>query len=130
MAVKPPFILFSTPILLLLSVTIRIQGHDFAIEEATIESIQGAFAVNKLTSLQLVDFYLQRIENLNPFLRGVLEINPDARVQAEEADRERSNGMEAGTTGYNVETTSMLAIEHTIYFFSILQLQLQNKIDS
>ncbi|OMO92848.1 Amidase [Corchorus olitorius] len=91
MAVKPPLILFSisTPILLLLSVTIRIQGHDFAIEEVTIESIQGAFAENKLTSIQLVDFYLQRIENLNPFLRGVLEINPDAWVQAEEADRER-----------------------------------------
>ncbi|PPS13549.1 hypothetical protein GOBAR_AA07030 [Gossypium barbadense] len=59
------------------------------IEEATIESIQRAFAEDKLTSLQLVDLYLNRIQNLNPVLRSVLEINPHARVQAEEADRQR-----------------------------------------
>ncbi|KAL1186517.1 hypothetical protein V6Z11_A01G183300, partial [Gossypium hirsutum] len=65
-------------------------GHDdFSIEEATIESIQRAFTEDKLTSLQLVDLYLNRIQNLNPVLRSVLEINPHARVQAEEADRQR-----------------------------------------
>ncbi|KAG4215229.1 hypothetical protein ERO13_A01G164350v2 [Gossypium hirsutum] len=62
---------------------------DFSIEEATIESIQRAFAEDKLTSLQLVDLYLNRIQNLNPVLRSVLEINPHAWVQAEEADRQR-----------------------------------------
>ncbi|MFQ6670983.1 hypothetical protein Gotur_035658, partial [Gossypium turneri] len=35
------------------------------------------------------DLYLNRIQNLNPVLRSVLEINPHARVQAEEADRQR-----------------------------------------
>ncbi|KAK5842259.1 hypothetical protein PVK06_004595 [Gossypium arboreum] len=69
---------------------ITTKGHDdFSIEEATIESIQRAFAEDKLTSLQLVDLYLNRIQNLNPVLRSVLEINPHARVQAEEADRQR-----------------------------------------
>ncbi|KAE8725571.1 condensin-2 complex subunit H2-like [Hibiscus syriacus] len=76
--------------IILLAPIITVKGQDdFTIEEATIESIQRAFDENKLTSLQLVDFYLHRIENLNPVLRCVLEINPDARVQAEEADRER-----------------------------------------
>ncbi|OMO74460.1 Amidase [Corchorus capsularis] len=84
MAVKPLLILFS-----ILCLIIRIESHDFTIEEATIESIQKAFAKNKLTSLQLVDLYLKRIEKLNPVLRGVLEVNPDARAQAEKADRER-----------------------------------------
>ncbi|MBA0734464.1 hypothetical protein Gogos_018369 [Gossypium gossypioides] len=69
---------------------ITTKGHDdFSIEEATIESIQRAFAEDKLTSLQLVDLYLNRIQNLNPVLRSALEINPHARVQAEEADRQR-----------------------------------------
>lgn len=71
---------------------ITTKGHDdFSIEEATIDSIQRAFAEDKLTSLQLVDLYLQRIQNLNPVLRSVLEINPHARVQAEEADRQRKS---------------------------------------
>ncbi|KAE8698715.1 amidase [Hibiscus syriacus] len=85
------FLLFLQSIILSVPI-ITIKGHgDFTIEEATIESFQRAFDENKLTSLQLVDFYLHRIENLNPVLRCVLEINPEARVQAEEADRERSN---------------------------------------
>ncbi|KAA3465656.1 Amidase [Gossypium australe] len=69
---------------------ITTKSHDdFSIEEITIESIQRALAEDKLTSLQLVDLYLNRIQNLNPVLRSVLEINPHARVQAEEADRQR-----------------------------------------
>ncbi|XWS40160.1 hypothetical protein CRYUN_Cryun18bG0116400 [Craigia yunnanensis] len=97
MAVRSLLLLFVPPILLSLFV-INFKGHDFNIEEATIESIQTAFAENKLTSLQLVDFYLQRIENLNPVLRSVLEINPDAPVQAEEADRERKSSNYHGRT--------------------------------
>ncbi|XVF67882.1 hypothetical protein PTKIN_Ptkin10aG0157600 [Pterospermum kingtungense] len=97
MAIKT--LLFSLPpVLMSLLAIITFKTHDFTIEEATIESIQAAFAENKLTSLQLVDFYLQRIENLNPKLRSVLEINPDARVQAKEADRERRR---SGNNGHN-----------------------------
>lgn len=62
---------------------------EFAISEATIENIQEAFTRKDLTSRQLVDFYLQRIEALNPILSAVLEINPDARDQADKADCER-----------------------------------------
>ncbi|KAK4491439.1 hypothetical protein RD792_002189 [Penstemon davidsonii] len=56
---------------------------DFKVEESTIQEIQQAFGEGKLTSRQLIDFYLHQIETLNPILGGVIEVNPD------EADNER-----------------------------------------
>ena len=73
-----------------------INGSDFTIIEATVDDIQGAFSRNELTSRQLVDYYLQRIEALNPVLRAVLEVNPDARDQADQADRERQRRDDQG----------------------------------
>ncbi|XP_060168586.1 probable amidase At4g34880 [Lycium barbarum] len=66
-------------------------SNAFRIEEATIEEIHQAFATNKLTSRNLVDFYLHQIETLNPLLRGIIEVNPDAQGLADEADRKRAN---------------------------------------
>ncbi|GAB4853202.1 hypothetical protein Ancab_017389 [Ancistrocladus abbreviatus] len=43
----------------------------------------------ELSSKQLVKFYLKQIDKLNPMLRSVIEVNPDALQQAEEADRKR-----------------------------------------
>ena len=68
---------------------VPIKGTNITITEATIEDIQLAFTQDKLTSRHLVDFYLQQIHTLNPTLRSVLEVNPDARDQADKADRER-----------------------------------------
>ncbi|XP_038902577.1 LOW QUALITY PROTEIN: probable amidase At4g34880 [Benincasa hispida] len=65
----------------------QINAHDFTIEEATIEEIQRAFADERLTSRMLVDFYLKQIEALTPMLRSVVEVNPEARDEADEADR-------------------------------------------
>ncbi|KAK4437669.1 putative amidase [Sesamum alatum] len=65
------------------------EGLDFTIEEATIEEIQQAFAEGRLTARKLVDFYLHQIETLNPVLRGVIEVNPDAQQLADESDREK-----------------------------------------
>jgi amidase len=76
-----------------------IDGEDFTIEEATIEEIRLAFTEDKLTSRQLVDFYLDRIETLNPLLHSVVEINPDARDQADEADRERTSNRNSSSLG-------------------------------
>lgn len=59
------------------------------IVEATVDDIRLAFAQNKLTSRQLVEFYLGRIKRLNPVLKGVIEINPDALYLADKADQER-----------------------------------------
>ena len=60
-----------------------------SIQEATLEDIRLAFNEKRLTSKQLVDFYLEEISKLNPILFAVIETNPDALIQAENADRER-----------------------------------------
>ncbi|KAJ6739218.1 C869.01-LIKE PROTEIN putative-RELATED [Salix koriyanagi] len=43
----------------------------------------------KLTSRQLVEFYVGEVHGLNSVLKGVIEINPDALYQADRADYER-----------------------------------------
>ncbi|CAL5341263.1 unnamed protein product [Camellia sinensis] len=63
---------------------------EFPIKEASVHEIQIAFQQNKLTSRQLVEFYLTQIASLNPLLRSVIEVNPEALFLAEEADRERN----------------------------------------
>ncbi|KAK3412664.1 hypothetical protein EUGRSUZ_I01389, partial [Eucalyptus grandis] len=60
-----------------------------SLKEATAHDLQLAFRQNKLTSRQLTKFYLNRIRRLNPLLRGVIEVNPDALRQADRADQER-----------------------------------------
>lgn len=61
----------------------------FSIREATIIDFQSAFKQNQLTSRQLVEFYLGEIHRLNPLLKGIIEVNPDALYLADKADRER-----------------------------------------
>ncbi|XP_058078134.1 probable amidase At4g34880 [Magnolia sinica] len=62
-------------------------NQGFNIKEATV-----AFQQKKLSSRQLVLFYLDQIQILNPILRVVIEINPDALHQADVADLERREG--------------------------------------
>ncbi|PWA80448.1 amidase C869.01 [Artemisia annua] len=59
-------------------------------KEATISELRLAFSHNRVSSRQLVEFYLGEIKKLNPVLKGVLEVNPDALYQADRADRERA----------------------------------------
>lgn len=63
--------------------------HALSIREATIWDLQTAFKQNQLTSRQLVQFYLNEIQRLNPILKGVIEVNPDALYLADKADLER-----------------------------------------
>ncbi|KAJ8765032.1 hypothetical protein K2173_010508 [Erythroxylum novogranatense] len=74
---------------LLLTAFLGTHVQPFTIEEATINDIQQAFSENKLTSTQLVDFYINQIKTLNPLLHSVIEVNPDAHDQAQKADDER-----------------------------------------
>ena len=63
----------------------------FDIREATIASIQNAFASGELTSLELTMQYLSRISDIDQSgrcINSVLEINPDALDIAEALDRE------------------------------------------
>jgi amidase len=60
--------------------------------EATIAELRAMMGSGRLTSLELVDFYLARITVLDqrgPTVNSVLEINPDARGIAKALDRER-----------------------------------------
>ena len=68
----------------------------FVIQEASIKDIQRAFSENQLTSRQLVDFYIQQIDVLNPKLNGVLEVNPDSGEEADKADSRIRNHIKIG----------------------------------
>jgi amidase len=69
------------------------------LETATIAGLQADLAAGNLTSLQLVEQYLERmaaIDRSGPTIRSVIEINPDAQAVAEELDRERIDGRTRG----------------------------------
>ena len=64
----------------------------FELEEATIAELQAGMKSGKYTARGLTAAYVQRIDALDrkgPALRAVLEVNPDALVQAEALDAER-----------------------------------------
>ncbi len=66
-----------------------------ALEEATIVELQAAMTRGGLSSLNLVNMYLERIASIDeggPALNSILEVNPDARRIARQLDRERKQG--------------------------------------
>jgi amidase len=68
----------------------------FEIIEATIPDIQDALRRGDLTSRDLVEMYLTRIERYEPLLNAVITINPRARSEAETLDAERAKGLLRG----------------------------------
>ncbi|XP_042982080.1 probable amidase At4g34880 isoform X3 [Carya illinoinensis] len=90
------FSLFSALLLILLATLTSGNGlqtpkfHGFSFREITVQQIQLGFKRNQFTSRRLVEFYLKEIDRINPLLKGVLELNPDALSQADKADHERS----------------------------------------
>jgi amidase len=70
----------------------RAAAPPFELEEATIADLQAGMTSGKYSARSLATAYLARIEQLDkqgPGLRAVLEINPDALVQATTLDAER-----------------------------------------
>jgi amidase len=64
------------------------------IEEATIVELQRQMVTGRTTSRAITQACLQRIASLDqrgPTLRGILEINPEALLIAEQLDRERKS---------------------------------------
>ncbi|PKM70627.1 MAG: amidase, partial [Firmicutes bacterium HGW-Firmicutes-18] len=57
--------------------------------EKTIRELQTAMNSGQFTSVELVTFYLKRIEQYNPLLNAIIELNPDALKLAEDVDRDR-----------------------------------------
>jgi len=62
------------------------------VTEASIHQLQLAMATKRLSAVELVDAYLERIQAYDkngPALNAILALNPDARAQAAALDRER-----------------------------------------
>jgi len=68
----------------------------FEHEEATLDGLRASMASGALTSRALTESYLARIEAIDPGLRSVLEVNPDALGIAGAMDRERQAGTDRG----------------------------------
>ncbi len=65
---------------------------DFDLNEATVDVLQQKMSSGELSSQDICQKYLNRIEQIDPFLNAVIEVNPDALQIAAQLDRERSNG--------------------------------------
>jgi len=90
-------------ILLTLSCTFESEGdfkwifakNKINVEEITIDQIQTAYQNGDYTITELVQIYLDRIEEIDqngPALNSVLQLNPDALEIARELDKEMQNG--------------------------------------
>ncbi|KAK2044727.1 amidase signature enzyme, partial [Colletotrichum somersetense] len=66
------------------------------IEDASIVTLQGWMSDGHLTSQDLVECYLARIEKTNKYLHSISEVNPDAMEIAAQMDKERANGEARG----------------------------------
>ena len=74
-------------------------GADFKVAEASIPDLQNALAAGLVTSAQLVDLYLARVQAYDdegPRLNAMISLNPLAREQAAALDAERDAGAVRG----------------------------------
>jgi amidase len=82
--------------LLFLGTSILLAQKPFTVVEATIPEMTAAMAGKKITSRELVTLYLTRIGLYDARLHAVIRVNPNALQEAEERDRERSQGRVRG----------------------------------
>ena len=67
-------------------------GPHAEINEITIAELQAKMKSGELTSRRITEMYLERIREIDPKLRSVIETNPDALQIADEMDKERKKG--------------------------------------
>lgn len=60
--------------------------------EITIPQLQAKMRSGELTARRLTEMYLERIKQIDPKTKSVIEINPDAVTIADQLDRERRRG--------------------------------------
>jgi Asp-tRNA(Asn)/Glu-tRNA(Gln) amidotransferase A subunit family amidase len=71
----------------------------FEVYEVSIQELQSALSAGRVTSVQLVDAYLQRIaafDQAGPKLNAMIRLNPKARADAAVLDAERRAGRVRG----------------------------------
>jgi amidase len=89
----------------------RVAGID--VDATTIPQLQRLMDRHRLSSVQLVQFYLNRIKKLNPKLHAVIEVSSTALADARAADKARRGGDHRPLLGIpvivkdNVNTTGM-----------------------
>jgi amidase len=89
----------------------RVAGID--VDATTIPELQELMDARRLKSVQLTQFYLQRIRKLNPTLNAVITVSPTALADARAADRARRGDDNRPLLGIpiivkdNVNTTGM-----------------------
>jgi amidase len=67
-----------------------IPGTRARVGQASLAELQAAMALGELTSAELVGFYLQRIDRLNPALHAVITVNLGAGAEAVASDAVRA----------------------------------------
>ncbi|MFT3712601.1 MAG: amidase family protein [Archangium sp.] len=106
-----------TPLLLGAKVDAASPSGTFEVEEVSLSDLRAALDARRVTSVQLVEAYLARIEKLDragPSLRSVLELNPDAKRIAAERDAEPLAGKRSPLHGIpflvkdNIDTADQL----------------------
>ncbi|KAK0614877.1 amidase [Bombardia bombarda] len=68
----------------------------FELEEATIDQMQAAMANGTLTSVQLVQCYMLRVQQTDDYINSLLQLNPDVLAIAAQMDAERAAGAVRG----------------------------------
>ena len=64
--------------------------------EASIPDLQRHLQEGKFTSVEYIQYCLERIRQTNPYLEAVIEVNPDAVDIASKLGEERQNGTVRG----------------------------------
>jgi len=69
---------------------------EFDLNEITIVHLQQKMESGELTAVQICEKYLERIKLVDPVLKSVIEVNPDAHEIAAKLDEERKAGKVRG----------------------------------
>jgi amidase len=64
--------------------------------DAAVENLSEALAAGRLTAVELADFYLARIDSINPQLRAVITVSGDVAAEAAQSDTRRAAGTVRG----------------------------------
>jgi amidase len=89
----------------------KVAGID--VDATTIPQLQELMNSHRINSVNLTDFYLHRIRQLNPTLNAVITVSPTAHADALAADAARRNGDDRPLLGIpiivkdNIDTTGM-----------------------
>ena len=74
----------------------EINPIDFELNEITVAEFNQKMESGELTSVAICEKYLARIEIVDPILKSVIELNPDALGIAQKLDEERKAGKVRG----------------------------------